>query len=86
MSVITRLEYKGYIGKAEFDDEAKIIYGEVVNIKHDVITFQARRSAKLRKSFEESVDDYLEWCKELGQKPEKPIVEKPAREKRRRDG
>ena len=27
---------------------------------------------KLKKAFEDSVDDYLEWCKEDGVSPEKP--------------
>jgi len=33
------MEYKGYIGKVEFDDEAEIFHGEVINTR-DVITFQ----------------------------------------------
>ena len=32
------LNYKGYIGHVEFDDEAEIFAGEVINTK-DVITF-----------------------------------------------
>ena len=33
------MEYKGYIGKVEIDDEAGIFYGDVINIG-DVITFE----------------------------------------------
>jgi hypothetical protein len=33
------MEYKGYFGKVEFDDEANIFYGEVINLR-DVVTFQ----------------------------------------------
>ena len=32
------MEYKGYVGKVEFDDEAGVLYGEVINIR-DVITY-----------------------------------------------
>ena len=32
------IEYKGYIGRVEFDDEAGIFHGEVINTR-DVITF-----------------------------------------------
>ena len=32
------MEYKGYIGKVEIDEEAGILYGEVINVR-DVITF-----------------------------------------------
>ena len=33
------MEYKGYIARVEFDDEADILHGEVINTR-DVITFQ----------------------------------------------
>ncbi len=66
------LEYKGYIGKVEFDDEAEIFHGEVINLK-DVITFQGRSVAELRKAFKGSVNDYLEFCAERHESPEKPL-------------
>ncbi|MEI7460518.1 MAG: type II toxin-antitoxin system HicB family antitoxin [Pirellula sp.] len=65
------MEYKGYIGKVEFDDEAEIFHGEIINVR-DVITFQGDSVAKLRKAFRESVDDYLAFCQERGESPEKP--------------
>lgn len=66
------MQYKGYTGKVEFDEEAGIFHGEVIDTK-DVITFQAENAKELRKAFEESVDDYLEFCKERGEKPDKPF-------------
>ncbi len=66
------MEYGGYVGMVEFDDEADIFHGEVVNLR-DVITFQGRSVDALRQAFEESVDDYLEWCAERGQQPDKPF-------------
>ena len=33
------MEYKGYFAKVEFDDEANIFHGEVINLR-DVITFE----------------------------------------------
>ena len=65
------MEYKGYIGKVEFDDEANIFHGEVVGIR-DVVTFQGKSVKELRKAFEASVDDYLEFCAERNEEPEKP--------------
>ncbi len=41
MNKRTMLEYKGYHGKVEFDEEAGLFYGEVVNLR-DVITFQGK--------------------------------------------
>ena len=66
------MEYKGYIGKVEFDDEASLFHGEVANMR-DVITFQGKSVAELRKAFRESVDDYLAFCAERGEQPEKPF-------------
>ena len=66
------MEYKGYIGKVEFDDEAGVFHGEVINTR-DVITFQGDSVAALKKAFPESVDDYLAFCKNRGESPEKPF-------------
>lgn len=65
------MEYKGYIGKVEFDDEANIFYGEVINLR-DVVTFQGETVDELRKAFRDSVDDYLEFCATRGESPDKP--------------
>lgn len=66
------MEYKGYVGSATFDDEADVFHGEVVNLR-DVITFQGRSVDELRRAFHESVDDYLTFCAERGETPEKPL-------------
>ena len=66
------MEYKGYIGVVEFDDEASIFHGDVVNTR-DVITFQGKSVAEITKAFRESVDDYLQFCKERGEESEKPF-------------
>ena len=66
------LNYKGYIGRVEFDDKAEIFHGEVINIK-DVITFQGTSVKELNKAFKDSVDDYLEFCKSRSEEPDKPF-------------
>jgi predicted HicB family RNase H-like nuclease len=65
------IEYKGYFAKVEFDDEANIFHGEVINLR-DVITFQGQTVDELREAFGDSIDDYLEFCAERGEEPEKP--------------
>ena len=65
------MEYKGYIGQVEFDDEANIFHGEVINLR-DVVTFQGETVQELRRAFRDSVDDYLAFCAERGETPEKP--------------
>jgi len=64
------MKYKGYLGKVIYDDEAKILHGEVVGLK-DVITFQGTSTKEIEKAFKDSINDYLQWCKERGEKPEK---------------
>lgn len=64
------MKYKGYLGNVRFDDEANIFHGDVVGLK-DVITFQGTSVKELKQAFKESIEDYLEWCKERGEKPEK---------------
>ena len=66
------MEYQGYIGKVEFDDEAGIFHGEVINTR-DVITFQGVSVRELKKAFQDSVDDYLAFCAERGESPDKPF-------------
>lgn len=65
------MKYKDYIGKVEYDDEARIFHGEVIGLK-DVITFQGTSVEELEEAFIDSIDDYLVWCKERNEKPEKP--------------
>ena len=65
------MEYKGYIGVVEFDPEAMIFHGDVVNTR-DVITFQGTSVEEINKSFKESIDDYLAWCVQDSVEPEKP--------------
>ena len=64
------MKYKGYIGQVEYDAEAKLFHGEVIGLK-DTITFQGTNVAELEREFKKSIDVYLEWCKELNEKPEK---------------
>jgi predicted HicB family RNase H-like nuclease len=66
------MTYKGYQAKVELDEEAGIFHGEVINTR-DVITFQGSSVGELKQAFEDSVDDYLEFCHSRGEDPEKPF-------------
>ncbi len=65
------LRYNGYTGHVEFDDEAGLFHGEVIDLR-DVITFQGTSVEELERAFRDSVDDYLEFCEERGEEPDKP--------------
>ena len=66
------MQYKGYQAHIEYDDDARVFHGEVLNLK-DVITFEGTCVEDLRQAFKDSVEDYLEFCRSRGEKPEKPF-------------
>ena len=66
------MKYKGYHGQVNYDEEAKLFHGEVVGLR-DVITFQGTSVDELEQAFKDSVDEYLDFCKELGRAAEKPF-------------
>lgn len=66
------MQYKGYIGHLVFDDKAEVFHGEVINTK-DVITFQGKSVEEIKKEFKASIDDYLEFCANRNENPDKPF-------------
>ena len=65
------MTYKGYDAAVKFDEDAGVFHGEVINTR-DVITFQGKSVRKLQKGFRDSVDEYLRFCAERGEQPDKP--------------
>ncbi|MDR3147077.1 MAG: type II toxin-antitoxin system HicB family antitoxin [Treponema sp.] len=65
------MEYKGYVGIVDYDAEAKLFHGDIVNTR-DVITFQGTSVKEIEKAFRDSVEDYLAWCREENMEPERP--------------
>lgn len=66
------MKYKNYEATIRFDDETEIFHGEVINTR-DVITFQGNSVAELKREFKNSVEDYLEFCRERNEEPDKPF-------------
>ncbi len=66
------MEYKGYTGQVEFDAEAGVFHGEVLDTR-DVITFQGTTVDDIQEAFRESVDDYIDFCSERNEEPDKPF-------------
>ena len=63
----------GHTGRVDFDDEAGLFHGEVVDLK-DVVTFQGKSVDELEQAFRDSVDDYLEFCAERGEESDRPFT------------
>ncbi len=66
------MEYKGYMATVEFDADANLLHGRVVNTR-DVITFQGRSVDEIQQAFIDSVEDYLEFCATRHEEPERPF-------------
>jgi predicted HicB family RNase H-like nuclease len=65
------MKYKGYAGVVELDEGSGVLFGRVIGLR-DVITFQGSSVTEVVQAFHDSVDDYLEFCAERGESPEKP--------------
>jgi predicted HicB family RNase H-like nuclease len=63
------LEYKGYIGALEVEDG--VFYGRVAGLR-DVIAFEGTTFVEVERAFQESIDDYLAFCAERGEPPDRP--------------
>jgi predicted HicB family RNase H-like nuclease len=68
---LVMLEYKGYKGTVEYIEDSKIFHGEILGTK-DVVTFQGTTVEEIETAFRESIDDYLDFCREQGDEPNKP--------------
>jgi predicted HicB family RNase H-like nuclease len=66
------MKYKNYEATVRFDEEAEIFHGEVINTR-DVITFQGSSVDELKQAFKDSVEDYLDFCRERNEEPDKPF-------------
>ncbi|HUX80690.1 MAG TPA: type II toxin-antitoxin system HicB family antitoxin [Alphaproteobacteria bacterium] len=66
------MEYKGYYGSAHYSDDDKVFYGKVEYIR-SLVTYEGIDVHSLQKAFKDSVEDYLESCKERKVVPEKPF-------------
>lgn len=64
------LSYKGYHAKIEFDTESMVLYGKIDGIK-DLVNFESDSPQNIEKEFQDAVDDYLEFCNEVGKEPDK---------------
>ncbi|MBE8189886.1 MAG: type II toxin-antitoxin system HicB family antitoxin [Candidatus Thioglobus sp.] len=65
------MKYKGYTATLEYDEADKIIVGKVVGIKA-IIVFDGLNTQELTMKFHNSIDFYLQTCKERGVQPNKP--------------
>ena len=59
------MQYKNFIGCVHFNADDEIFYGKIEGI-NDLVTFEGKSVKKLKKAFEEAVEDYLQLCELVG--------------------
>lgn len=64
------LRYKGYSARPEYSVKDRIFYGRILGIS-DLVDFQSENAKDLETEFHKAVDDYLEFCEEIGKQPQK---------------
>ncbi len=66
------MEYKGYVGAITYDPVADLFRGEIANLS-EVVTFEGHSIGDLKHALAEAVDQYLAFCRERGEKPDRPF-------------
>ena len=68
--MMNQLHYKDYIGSVFFSEEDAVFHGKVVGVS-DSISFEGDSVKSLTEDFHNAVDEYLEFCTNVGKQPEK---------------
>ena len=66
------LDYRGYRGAVVLDATAGAFHGRVLGLGGDGVTFVGRSVEELRAALRDSVEDYLDFCRETGREPKPP--------------
>lgn len=64
------LTYKGYCATPEYRPDDQIIYGTILGIS-DLVDFYSESAKDIEEEFHKAVDDYLDFCMEVGKPPQK---------------
>jgi len=64
------LTYKGYSTRVEYSAADCVLHGKIEGIA-DLVNFESETVEGVEIAFHEAVDDYLAFCKDIGQEPDK---------------
>lgn len=65
------MTYRDYAAAIAYDDADGLFFGRIAGIR-DGVGFHADTVEGLRAAFREAVDDYIETCRKIGRRPQKP--------------
>jgi predicted HicB family RNase H-like nuclease len=66
------LKYKDYSGTVEYSEKDNCLFGKVIGMNKNIISYEGKTVEELKADFEAGIDLYLESCQERGIKPQKP--------------
>ena len=66
------LKHKGYTGSVEYSSDDNCLYGKVLGMNSNLITYEGSTVEVLKADFESGIDIYTESCMERGIQPQKP--------------
>ena len=66
------LQHGGYCGSIEVNLDDELLHGRLLYIR-DAITYEGADLASLKIAFAEAVDDYLAFCRKVGDSPDRPF-------------
>ena len=67
----TSIKFNDYVASIEYDADIEMFFGKIVNLSSPV-TFYGASVEELQREFENSIQAYLEVCRERGIEPERP--------------
>ena len=67
------LEYKGYWTDITVDFHSHLLHGRIEGIR-DLVNFESETVEGIIKEFHNAVDDYLDFCAEIGKSPDMPNI------------
>jgi predicted HicB family RNase H-like nuclease len=69
--MMNKLEYKGYYGSIEYNKEDDCLFGSILGMPDNLISYEGNTATELYMDFKDAIDSYLSFCKEKGIKPRK---------------
>ena len=68
---MNKLEYKGYFGSIEYSQEDDCLFGKVLGMPDNLISYEGNTATELYTDFKEAIDTYLDYCQRNGIRPRK---------------
>ena len=68
---MNKLEYKGYYGSIEYSKDDGCLFGKVMGLPDNLISYEGNTATELYTDFKDAIDTYLEYCQTNGIKPKK---------------